>query len=251
MILDGDLNMNPQVDGEPNNFLVGNQLSVDTYTKEEIDELLRQKQPTLEQYLKSASVDGNTLTLLNKDGTPVKFTPQGESGGGDNWRFIRSVTLTTEHIDQDVNYWTDDAGNVCGFEFDKDSNGDPFSCNDILCVCALKGSQNAHLTLFNGTIRKNATLAAFRNAVQANSYKQFQFRTEVVGDYRFFHGESGATYANQAVPLAPVYLVNIASDQINKLRPYFVRAKTINMISMYSGVQTASYEGIMYFWGKN
>ena len=35
-----------------------------------------------EAYLKSAAVDGNTLTLTNKDDTTISFTPSGGSGGG-------------------------------------------------------------------------------------------------------------------------------------------------------------------------
>lgn len=47
-----------------------------------------------EAYLKSAAVDGNTLTLTNKDDTTISFTPSGGSGGG--YYFYPGQTLTDE-----------------------------------------------------------------------------------------------------------------------------------------------------------
>lgn len=51
-----------------------------------------------EAYLKSAAVDGNTLTLTNKDDTTISFTPSGGSGGGGaaGYRFSSTLAFTDE-----------------------------------------------------------------------------------------------------------------------------------------------------------
>lgn len=54
---------------------------------------LAKKQNTLNAYIKSASVNGNTLTLTDKDDTPITFTPQG-GGGSTIYRHLITATQT-------------------------------------------------------------------------------------------------------------------------------------------------------------
>ena len=50
-----------------------------------------------DEYIKDASVSGNTLTLTKKDDTEVVFTPSGGSGGGvSGYAFMSSQTFTDE-----------------------------------------------------------------------------------------------------------------------------------------------------------
>lgn len=50
-----------------------------------------------DEYIKDASVSGNTLTLTKKDDTEVAFTPSGGSGGGvSGYAFMSSQTFTDE-----------------------------------------------------------------------------------------------------------------------------------------------------------
>lgn len=50
-----------------------------------------------DSYIKSASVRGNTLTLIEQNDTPIEFTPSGGSGGGvSGYAFMSSQTFTDE-----------------------------------------------------------------------------------------------------------------------------------------------------------
>ena len=79
--------------------------------QDQIDELLvdaiNSKQPLLTEYLKSASVSGNTLNLVKHDGTTIPFTPQGGGGGNTSFELINEITLDESssaiRIDKDVN----------------------------------------------------------------------------------------------------------------------------------------------------
>lgn len=59
------------------------------------------------EYLKSASVSGNTLNLVKNDGTTLPFTPQGGGGGNTSLELINEITLDESssaiRIDKDVN----------------------------------------------------------------------------------------------------------------------------------------------------
>lgn len=202
------------------------------------------------EYLKSASVSGNTLNLTKQDDSMISFTPQG-GGGGDTWHFIRSVTASTEHIDQNVSYVTDENGNVCGFTFDKDADGNAFSYKDIAAVGILKGSQNVSFGFLVGEITDNTTLVSFRNNTDS-SFRAFQWKTETLGAKRFASGEYCTQYASNAIRFAPNYLANSAGF-INpqNFMNFIPDARQVNKISAYTGATTVYVEGIIYFYGKN
>ena len=54
-------------------------------------------------YIKSAAVDGNKLTLTNKDNTTVEFEPTGGSGGGSSYTFTNGLTETDGTVSWDLN----------------------------------------------------------------------------------------------------------------------------------------------------
>ncbi len=206
--------------------------------------------PAVTEYLKSASVSGNTLSLTKQDDSTLSFTPQG-GGGGDTWHFIRSVTASTEHIDQNVRYVTDENGNVCGFTFDKDADGNTFSYKDIAAVGILKGSQNMSLGFLVGEIPKNITLAAFRNNI-ADAFRAFQWKTETLGSKRFASGEYCTQYATNAIRFPTNQLANSAgfANPQNFMNDV-PNAMQVDKISAYTGATTRYVEGIIYFYGKN
>ena len=54
-------------------------------------------------YIKSAAVNGNKLTLTNKDNTTVEFEPTGGSGGGSSYTFTNGLTETDGTVSWDLN----------------------------------------------------------------------------------------------------------------------------------------------------
>lgn len=106
-----------------------------SYTKAEEDALLNQKQNKINEYIKSASVSGNTLNLTKQDDSTLSFTPQG-GGGGDSWRLIRTITIPADasaDTTPGVTWMTatGDPTKIIGYEFSTDEDGNPFSLEDI------------------------------------------------------------------------------------------------------------------------
>ena len=53
-------------------------------------------------YIKSAAVNGNKLTLTNKDDTTVEFEPAGGGGGGSSYTFTNGLTETDGTVKSDL-----------------------------------------------------------------------------------------------------------------------------------------------------
>ena len=72
---------------------------------------LKTELPT--EYVKSATVQGNKLTLTNKDNTTVDFEPSGGSGGGGtNYTFTGGLTETNGTVKWDLNDRIKEAGKL-------------------------------------------------------------------------------------------------------------------------------------------
>ena len=65
------------------------------------DYALKTELPT--EYVKSATVQGNKLTLTNKDNTTVEFEPSGGGGGGTNYTFTDGLTETDGTVSWNLN----------------------------------------------------------------------------------------------------------------------------------------------------
>lgn len=104
------------------------------YTKAEADILLGQKQDKITEYLKSASVSGNTLNLVKQDGTTLPFTPQG-GGGEKHWQLIKNAVVPSDpSTDTSGVTWVTNANGIYRFVIDNDNDGNPFSYKKVRLI---------------------------------------------------------------------------------------------------------------------
>lgn len=87
------------------------------------------------EYLKSASVSGNTLNLTKQDDSTLSFTPQGGGGGEKHWQLIKSATVPADPAsDTSGVTWVTNANGIYRFVIDDDNDENPFSYKKVRLI---------------------------------------------------------------------------------------------------------------------
>ena len=142
------------------------------------------------EYVKSATVQGNKLTLTNKDNTTVDFEPSGggSGGGGTNYTFTDGLTETDGTVKWDLNDRIKSAGSTQDY-------------NNSLVLGVTGGSKSAYQSGvagggYNGVIAGNYSLA-FGQTREINSTGLSNKYSGVIAGNVF--GSSAGTYQGAAV----------------------------------------------------
>lgn len=126
-------------------------------------------------FIKSAAVNGNTLTLTNKDDTTVEFTPEG--GGGSSYTFTNGLTETDGTVSWDL--------------YDRVKKGDSGTKSVMLNNATQAGGSYAlaagQLCLSNGSA---STSFGCQSSAQGNYSLATGYRTYATGQSSFSGGHS-------------------------------------------------------------
>lgn len=78
---------------------------------------------------------GQTIVVkeVDGDGKPVSWECVDLAGGGEKWKELRSFSIPTDPSadTSGITWITNDNGEVTGFEFDTDKDGNPFECSEL------------------------------------------------------------------------------------------------------------------------
>lgn len=151
------------------------------------DYALKTELPT--EYVKSATVQGNKLTLTNKDNTTVDFEPSGGSGGGGtNYTFTDGLTETDGTVKWDLNDRIKaSSGNGSLILREEVSSAfNPTATNSIFHCYSGDISGSGHVILSG----ENLTVKGQKHIVSGQSI------TIQGGQYNFFFGSGTMSYNN-------------------------------------------------------
>lgn len=110
-------------------------MSAITGLEDTLQELNNDKQNKINEYLKSASVSGNTLNLTKQDDSTISFTPRSGGGGEKSWQLIKSAVVPADpSSDTSGVTWVTNENGIYRFVIDSNNDGNPFSYKKIRLI---------------------------------------------------------------------------------------------------------------------